>query len=393
MKLFKCPACGQVLFFENTKCENCGRRVGYLPGPNRLTAVEPESGAWIVFGEASGPYRFCANADYDCCNWLVPADSRDPLCAACRHNEIVPDLSQGRNVALWRKIELAKHRLFYSLLRFGLPLRTRLESPEGLAFDFLDDRGASSGPKVLTGHDNGRITIALAEADDAERESRRSAMREPYRTLLGHFRHEIGHYYWDRLVRDSDLLGPCRAVFGDDARDYNEALRTHYERGAPADWREDFVSAYATSHPWEDFAETWAHYFHIVDTLEMARAFGVDIHPPLEARGDLDTHIDFQPYRAPGVEPLVDAWLPLTFALNSINRCMGQPDLYPFILTPAIVSKLGFIHRVVDAGARAARADRRDRAARSTGAEEGTSGGSNRLPPFDRQRPEAPGVW
>jgi hypothetical protein len=183
-------------------------------------------------------------------------------------------------------------------------------------------------------------------------------MREPYRTLLGHFRHEIGHYYWDRLVRDSDLLAPCRALFGDDTRDYDQALRTHYERGAPADWRENFVSAYATSHPWEDFAETWAHYFHIVDTLEMARASGVDIHPPLRPRGERETHIDFEPYRAAGVEQLVGAWLPLTFALNSINRCMGQPDLYPFVLTPAIVAKLGFIHRLVgpaELGRRSAR--------------------------------------
>ena len=146
-------------------------------------------------------------------------------------------------------------------------------------------------------------------------------------------------------------------MFGDDARDYSEALQLHYEQGAPADWQENFVSAYATSHPWEDFAETWAHYFHIVDTLEMAHAFGVDIHPPIEARGDLETHIDFEPYRAASVERLVDAWLPLTFALNSINRCMGQPDLYPFILTPGIVAKLGFIHRVVGSAARIAGAE------------------------------------
>ena len=283
------------------------------------------------------------NLDYDCCNWLIPARSTDRACAACRHNGTVPDLSQERNIRLWRKIELAKHRLIYSVLRLELPLRTRAEDPEGLIFEFLDDHGVASGPKVLTGHDNGRITIALAEADDAERESRRSAMGEPYRTLLGHFRHEIGHYYWDRLVRDSSELAPCRATFGDDTRDYDEALRAHYQYGAPANWQESFVSAYATCHPWEDFAETWAHYFHIVDTLEMARAFGVDIHPRVEAGAELETHIDFQPYRAQSVEQLVDAWLPLTFALNSINRSMGQPDLYPFILPPAIVYKLGFI--------------------------------------------------
>jgi hypothetical protein len=346
MKLFKCRACGQFLLFENTKCEKCARRIGYLPQANLLTTVEPTGEDWAPFGDSQRSYRFCRNADYNCCNWLVPADSPERLCTACRHNGTVPDLSQERNVALWRKIEFAKHRLFYSLLRLELPLQTRAENPEGLIFEFLDG-GAKSSPKILTGHDNGRITIALAEADDAERESRRFAMGEPYRTLLGHFRHEIGHYYWDRLVRDSGLLEPCRAVFGDDARDYNEALKAHYENGVPANWQESFVSAYATSHPWEDFAETWAHYFHIVDTLEMARATGVDVHPRPEVGDELKTHIDFQPYRAQSVEQLVEAWLPLTFALNSINRCMGQPDLYPFILTPAIVEKLGFIHRLV----------------------------------------------
>jgi hypothetical protein len=354
MKLFKCQACGQVLLFENTRCEKCARRLGYLPQANLLTVVEPSGEDWAPYGGAGGRYRYCRNADYDCCNWLVPADSLESLCVACRHNGTVPDLSQQRNVALWRKIELAKHRLFYSLLRLELPLQTRAENSEGLVFEFLDDdQNHASGPKVLTGHDDGLITIALAEADDAERESRRSKMGEPYRTLLGHFRHEIGHYYWDRLIRDTDLLEPCRAVFGDDRRDYGEALKAHYENGAPAFWQESFVSAYATSHPWEDFAETWAHYFHIVDTLEMARAFGVDIHPRLDIGEELETHIDFQPYRARSVSQLVDAWLPLTFALNSINRSMGQPDLYPFILTPAIVEKLGFIHRICGASAHA----------------------------------------
>jgi hypothetical protein len=343
MKLFKCQACGQVLLFENTRCEKCARRLGYLPQANLLTVVEPSGQDWTPYGNGERAYRFCLNADYDCCNWLIPADSPDRACAACRHNGTVPDLSQERNVRLWRKIELAKHRLIYSLLRLELPLRTRAEDPEGLIFEFLDDHGVAIGAKVLTGHDSGRITIALAEADDAERENRRSAMGEPYRTLLGHFRHEIGHYYWDRLVRDSAALAACRDMFGDDRRDYDEALRAHYQYGAPANWQESFVSAYATCHPWEDFAETWAHYFHIVDTLEMARAFGVDIHPRVEAGVELETHIDFQPYRAQSVEQLVDSWLPLTFALNSINRSMGQPDLYPFILTPTIVGKLGFI--------------------------------------------------
>ena len=358
MRLFKCQACGQVLLFENTTCEKCRRRLGYLPDDNLLTVAEPKGAFWAAWGDDQRVYRYCGNAQYDCCNWLLPAYSPDTLCAACRHDGTIPDLSRQWNVALWRKIELAKHRLFYSLLRFRLPLQTRNDDAEGLVFDFPTDDAAMGAAKSMTGHEDGRITIALAEADDPEREKRRSAMREPYRTILGHFRHEIGHYYWDRLVRDSALLEPCRAVFGDDRLDYGEALRAHYEKGAPGDWQERFVSAYATSHPWEDFAETWAHYFHIVDTLEMAHAFGVDIHPTLGVGAELETHIDFQPYRAKSVTQLVDAWLPLTFALNSINRCMGQSDLYPFILTPAIVEKLGFIHQLIRAAGTAHSASR-----------------------------------
>jgi len=346
MKLYKCQACAQLLFFENTKCEKCFRQLGYLADADLLTPLEAAGDAWMLYGKRNDKYRLCRNTEYGCCNWLIPAGSADTLCTACRHNGTIPDLSLGSNVALWRKMEFAKHRLFYTLLRLKLPLETRAEDPNGLIFDFLTDTEAASGPKVMTGHDNGRITIALVEADDSERERRRLAMGEPYRTLLGHFRHEIGHYYWDRLVRDAGRLQECRAVFGDDSLDYDAALRTYYEKGAPPDWQENFVSAYATSHAWEDFAETWAHYLHIVDTLEMAHAFGLNVEPRLDRTGDLAAHIDVSPFRAQGIEQLIEAWLPLTFALNSINRCMGQADLYPFVLTPGIIDKLGFIHRL-----------------------------------------------
>jgi len=349
MKLFKCQHCGQLLYFENTACERCSHRLGYLPEPNALSALEPEGDAWRAFAQPGRPYRFCANAAYDACNWLVPADGPDAYCIACRHNRTVPDLAQAQNLLPWRKLEAAKHRLFYTLLRLKLPIQTRNESPEGLAFDFLADQPAASGPKVMTGHDNGLITIALAEADDAEREQRRAAMGEPYRTLLGHFRHEVGHYYWDRLVRDGGRLDACRAVFGDDSQDYDQALQRHYAQGAPANWCISFISAYATTHPWEDFAETWAHYLHIVDTLEMAGAFGVRVDPKLDHSGELEASVDFDPYTAGDVQQLIDAWLPLTFALNSLNRGMGQADIYPFVLSPAVVEKLDFIHCLVHA--------------------------------------------
>ena len=351
MKLFQCQHCSQVLYFENVRCEKCAHSLGYLPAANLLTALEPQDSTWRALTVPSGSYRFCANAEYAACNWLVADELLETLCAACRHNRTIPDLTRRANLAPWRKLELAKHRLFYTLLKLRLPLLTRTDDPEhGLVFDFLADQPNRPGAKVLTGHDNGIITIALAEADDAEREKRRQAMQESYRTLLGHFRHEVGHHFWDLLVRDGGKIDECREIFGDERRDYDEALKAHYAEGAQTDWREHFVSAYATSHPWEDFAETWAHYLHIVDTLEMAGSFGLRVRPHVSHGEDLSSRIDFDLYRDVGIGKLVDAWLPITFAINSLNRCMGLPDLYPFILGPEVIRKLGFIHDLVHAG-------------------------------------------
>ena len=348
MKLFKCPHCGQLLYFENVKCESCGHRLGFVSETGRLTALEPEGGeTWRSLGEDRASYRFCDNAKYDVCNWLIPAGSPDSLCRACRHNRTIPDVSIPATRASWRKIEDAKHRLFYQLLRLKLPTPSLGEAQEPLVFDFLADPPTPDGPKVMTGHDDGLITIALSEADDVERERRRSTMGEPYRALLGHFRHEVGHFYWDVLVRDGGRLAECREVFGNDEEDYGEALKRHYAEGVPPDWQENYISAYATTHAWEDFAETWAHYLHIIDCLEMARAFGMSVQPRADQTGLLAADADVDVYGPGDFEPLVDTWMPIAFALNSVNRCMGQTDLYPFVLSPPVVEKLGFIHRLV----------------------------------------------
>ena len=191
----------------------------------------------------------------------------------------------------------------------------------------------------MTGHAGGLITLNVAEADDPERERQRKSMGEPYRTLLGHFRHEIAHYYWDRLVADSPAIEEFRRLFGDEREDYPAALQRHYAEGPPADWSEHFVTAYASAHPWEDFAETWAHYFHMVDTLETALAFGLRLRPQVAKGAGLAAVIDFDPYIAE-MDRIIDTWLPLTFAVNSINRSMGLPDLYPFVLPPPVIWKL-----------------------------------------------------
>jgi hypothetical protein len=347
MRLFECQHCRQPLFFENDKCDSCGRHLGYIPELGTMSAVEPDGDRWKALADTTNLYRFCANTAFDACNWLVLADSPETFCAACRHNRMIPDLSVPQNVARWRKIETAKHRLFYTLVRLYLPRPTRTEEPEsGLAFDFL--QAAAPSKPVMTGHASGLITLSLSEADDSERERQRNAMEEPYRTLLGHFRHEVGHYYWDLLVRDASGLDEFRRVFGDEREDYGAALRSHYEKGAPLNWPQSFVSSYASAHPWEDFAETWAHYFHMIDTLETAGAFGIHLRPQVAKSSDLTTTIDFDPHQA-SLERIIDAWLPLTFAMNSINRSMGQADLYPFTLGPGVIVKLAYVHERIRA--------------------------------------------
>jgi hypothetical protein len=351
MKLYNCQPCGQLLFFENTVCEKCGHRLGFLPETTTLSALEPADGSdtWYALAGLEGSrYKFCANAVHDVCNWVLPAESNESFCVACRHNRTIPDLSDPDNLEPWRKLEIAKHRLFYSLLRLCLPLKTRAEDPEhGLVFDFMADPEA--GPKVMTGHDNGVIVVALKEADDAQREKLRTQMGEPYRTLLGHFRHEVGHHYWDILVRDGEPgnLDACRAVFGDDQQDYGEALKIHYNQGPPTNWSESFISAYATTHPWEDFAETWAHYLHMIDTLETASVYGLRVRPTVDTDGALDATINFDPYAAGDIEQILEVWVPLTFAMNSLNRSMGLQDPYPFVIAPPVFKKLGFIHGLV----------------------------------------------
>jgi hypothetical protein len=345
MKIFECAICGQPSNFEDSCCESCGAALGYDPQTAQMLAVDQTDTRGFVSQEPSRSYRRCANAAFEACNWLARDDGHDTFCVACRHNRMVPDLSLTRNLIHWRQVEAAKRRLFYSLLRFGLPLATRADDPSGLAFEFLADssEGHLVSSPVLTGHDNGLITLNIAEADDVERERRRSMFGEHYRTLLGHFRHEIGHYFWNVLVRDTGQAPAFRDIFGDERADYGRALQTYYAAGPPRDWRDHHVSAYATAHPWEDFAETWAHYLHIVDTLETASAFGVRVQPGLPSTVP-PAVVDFDPYRMPDLNRLVEAWLPVTYALNALNRSMGQRDLYPFVLAPIVIAKLAFVH-------------------------------------------------
>jgi hypothetical protein len=361
MKTFTCT-CGELTFFENVTCLACGRELGFLPDVISLSSLEPaENGLFQATGASNSKqlYKKCQNyAKETVCNWMIPAartstPENDVFCASCRLNRTIPDLTRNQNHELWRRMELAKRRLIYTLLNFKLPIANKKDDPkQGLAFAFLEDERKPDGSvsKILTGHDDGLITLNIAEADDSVREKIRAAMGEPLRTLLGHFRHEIGHYYWDRLVRDTKFVEPFRKLFGNEQENYEEALKRHYSTGAPADWRDTFISAYATSHPWEDWAETWAHFMHIQDTLEVANDFGlvgksIRLDPKEVGR---KTWLSSE---QESFEGIIGAWTELSIALNSINRCMGLADTYPFVLSPAIVKKLQFVFDVISAGA------------------------------------------
>lgn len=352
MRLFSCQACSQILFFENTRCERCKRTLGYWPQSETLSALDaaPDStgNIWTALGVRDRTVRLCANSRFGVCNWLVDAASDETMCGACRHNRVIPELSEAGHHLAWWKIEAAKHRLFYSLYKLGL-LQTvdTISGAEPLTFQFMADRSDNEDQKVMTGHDDGVITIALSEADDAEREQRRKQMGEPYRTLLGHFRHEVGHYFWDRLVRDGGKLAACREIFGDDTLDYQDALKRHYQKGAPQDWQQNYVSAYATMHPWEDFAETWAHYLHIIDTLEMARAYNLQLAPLVDKDGEFRVTLSDDPYTSGSIDHLIATWLPVSTALNSMNKTMGKDELYPFVLSPGVIKKLGFMRQLI----------------------------------------------
>ncbi len=348
MRLYTCDHCGLTAHFDNRSCVNCGHRLGFVPETMAIHAFEEEGDAWRVIARPEQRVRFCANADLDICNWTVPAESGAVYCEACRHNRLVPNIETPEGIERWRRIGQAQRHLFYSFLRLKLPRPDRIEDPQGgLVFDFLEDTVNPDGSvtPAMTGHDEGLIAIRVADADDVTREAARTEMNEYYRTLLGHFRHESGHFIWNRLVRDRNRFEPFRAVFGDEREDYAAALQRHYDSGARADWQSDFISAYASVHPWEDFAECFAHYLHIVDTLETARAYGLAIDP--KGHDEMATEVTFNPYAARSAQQLVDAWVPLSVALNSIHRSMGQPDLYPFVLSPAVVGKLEFIHKLI----------------------------------------------
>jgi hypothetical protein len=329
MLSFACGHCGRLVFFENSLCLHCQTPQGFVPERLELVALE---------GAAAEQLHRCANFELIGCNWMVATQGR--LCRSCELTRTRPGDADVIGMAELADAESAKRRVIMQLLDLGLPGVV----PGQLAFDLL----SSEAQPVQTGHDNGVITIDLAESDDARREQRRSELGEPYRTVLGHLRHELGHYFQPLLVSGDGDWNACRELFGDERADYGEALERHYQSGPPADWPQRFVSAYATMHPWEDWAETFAHYLHIRDTLQTASEYGVVVSGPRAVADKRELESTPRPGAADrGFDEVLGEWLPLTYALNAVNRSMGREDLYPFTLAQPVIDKLTFVHRHV----------------------------------------------
>jgi hypothetical protein len=332
---FACPVCERLVTFESTVCLNCATKLGYEPTRGRIVALEDADGS------RERLFR-CANVGLAACNWLVANEGE--LCASCVLTRTRPNDADGDGLGGFAAAETAKRRLLFELADLGLPIVGWQQQPGGLAFDLL----SSAWTPVTTGHADGVITLDLDETDPAHRERMRMRLGEPYRTVLGHLRHEIAHYYQPIVLGEgTPAESRCREIFGDERADYQEAIDRYYENGPPDGWEQRFVSAYATMHPWEDWAETFAHYLHIRETLQTAAAYGVRVEGPSIPTADR-APLHSRPEQEPDdVHAMLEAWVPMTYALNAISRSMGAPDLYPFVLTPEIEEKLAFIDTVV----------------------------------------------
>ncbi|HXW81784.1 MAG TPA: putative zinc-binding metallopeptidase [Acidimicrobiales bacterium] len=392
MRAFVCRRCRELAPFESQECRRCGALLGFDPVSANLEPLHPAGPGLVRFDPGCGAdnpnadnpnagnpnggnpnsdnrWARCSRSALADCNWLVPIAEAGKPCLSCRLTLNLPPKGDEEYRDAYSKAEQAKRRLIFQLRQLDLPLTGRDEDPEaGLAFELL-----ASDRHVVTGHENGIVTIDLNETDDAFREQTRAQFGEPYRTLLGHFRHEVGHYYWARLIAKTYgdgarpgrrtghraggpaagcWLEEARCLFGDDRVDYEAARDAHYAKGPSLDWGENHVSAYAAMHPLEDWAETFAHYLHIWDAVQTAASFGVLVGGPVDDRtGRRDPAKASAPSEdtafLEGFDAVIADWLPLTLALNALNRSLGKDDLYPFELPPAVIAKLAFVHRVI----------------------------------------------
>lgn len=349
MKYFECIQCQSQIFFANSHCVKCQALLGYVALEKDMGTFQKESEQiWLALNDRYPIKRYkpCFNhTHFNICNWMLAADSAEIYCESCQLTHIIPDLTEADNIIYWSRLEAAKRRFLYLMQRLNIMPKPKRHDQDhlGLRFNFLMPL---NGHMVMTGHDNGLITLNASEADVIYRETTRIKMGENYRTLLGHFRHESGHYYFNLMQNFfPEIIHEFRELFGDERQNYADALKRHYNDGPPSHWQEHFVSSYASTHPWEDWAESWAHYLHMMDTLETAYHAGLIVKTDKHDLKNMEFIED--PIGASDFEKVLQNWMTVTFNLNALNRSMGLEDAYPFTLSDRVLNKFRFIHKHV----------------------------------------------
>ena len=340
MRIFHCDRCDHAVPFSAQRCAVCDASLGYV-ADERTIHVLSDTPETAVFALADGRTVWrCLNAAWGC-NWVVPAASDNPWCRSCQLTRGRPDEARHDAIEAWITAEAAKRRLVHQLDELSLPVEARsAAAPDGLAFDLV----YLPGEAQITGHLDGLVTLDLAEIDDRHREDLRKMLGEPFRTVIGHLRHEIGHHYWGRLVGQSNDVAGFRQLFGDETADYRGAIDQFYANADEAWDHRRFVSPYAAAHPFEDWAETFAHYLHIMDAIDTATAYELVPAEPPGAKGDASPHDWF--------EAMLNAWRPINDAVNAVAESLGAAPLYPFDPVGIVIDKLAFVHQQVVAHTR-----------------------------------------
>ena len=338
MRRFYCH-CGHEVNFHEHFCKACGRDLAYDPKIGTLWSGElRDSNQFFAHSQGHQKnllFQTCSHRHHDVgCNWLLIQGDDNCQCIACRTTRVIPDQTHEKNANRWFRLERSKRQLFQTLIDLQLIKANRPVEFSDLQFDFLEDKRSNPSldlDHVLSGHCDGLITINAAEADESFLHTMKEQMQELYRSLLGHFRHEIGHYFWLKFFNSEEKIQQFREVFGDERQDYAQALQGYYDANNQSHWRSRYITPYASSHPHEDWAETWAHYLHIVDTLQTAQSFGLSIYEP----------------QAHNFDHWFNEWRRVSQVMNALNRSMGLAEPYPFRVSEMVEGKLRFIDETI----------------------------------------------
>ena len=341
MRRFTCESCAEEVAFDALRCASCSSPLGYVPAQQAVKVLHPAAGAvsFSISGDDAEFWR-CPNSARGC-NWVLPAGTGDIWCRSCGLTPGRPDETNPDALAAWSTAEAVKRRLVHQLDHLALPIDPRSDAtPDGLAFDLVYVPG-QFGP---AGKVDEAVTLDLADADVQDVGAPPRRVHAPFRTLIGNLRHKVGHHYWHRLVGQSDHVTPFRRLFGDERADYPAAIEPHQAAVAHHWDASRFVTGRAESHPFEDWAETFAHYLHILDATDTAEAYRLP-----DGQCEMG-----RPQSSPGggtFAEILRLWRPTAPAVNALAASLGLPAVYPFQLTGVVLQKFEFVHARVTAHA------------------------------------------